>query len=95
MFENLLKITLENPILIGFIFAIIRNIGGYVVECFQAKKLLPYSGQAALKTLTLYETFFIALNGAVGVDMEITAISALAVDIIHSIKAAIESYPTK
>lgn len=91
----ILEILRQNPILLGLIFSIVRNIGGYIVECFNAKKLVPYEAMKLLETLTLYETFFIALGGIANLPATWTAIVAVAVDMLRSIKKAVTPTPLK
>jgi hypothetical protein len=94
MFEKLLvQDILQNPVLLGLIFAIIRNIGGYAYNCFAAKKLLPYSASMLLETLTLYETFFIALSGLADLPASWAVTLTVAVDMIRSVKKAVEGIP--
>jgi hypothetical protein len=81
---------LKNPVLLAAIIAIVRNILGYATECFNAKKLLPYSATKFLETLTLYETFFIILGGIASTPETWTAGITVAIDVLRSVKKAVE-----
>ena len=91
-FKTIIDILQQNPILLGLIIAIIRNIGGYIAECFNAKQLVRYEAMKLLETLTLYETFFITLGSIATLPSQYTTIVAVAVDMIRSVKKAVESY---
>jgi hypothetical protein len=80
---------LENPIILAALLAIIRNLGGYAYNCFEAKALLPYSASQFLVTLGLWETLFVALDGVVGLSATSTAIVTFALDFIRGLKTAI------
>lgn len=91
MFEKLLvQDILQNPALLGLLFAIIRNIGGYAYNCFAAKKLLPYSASMFLETLALYETFFIALGGLADLPANHYVTISVVLDVIRSVKKAVQ-----
>jgi hypothetical protein len=91
MFENLLlQDILKNPALLALFFAIMRNIGGYVYNCFTAKKLVPYSATMLLETLALYETFFIAFGSLTSLPAESYVVITVIVDVVRSLKKAIE-----
>jgi len=93
MFDDLLLLDiLKNPILLGLIFAIIRSLGGYLTECFREKKLVSYNASKLLETLTLYETFFITLNGVASVPQTWTASIVVLVDVIRSFKKVVEDW---
>lgn len=87
----ILDILRQNPAILGLVIAVIRNIGGYAVECFNAKKLVQYEGMKLLETLTLYETFFITLGSIATLPIAYTAAATVAVDVIHSIKKVLAS----
>lgn len=90
MFENLLNTAiLQNPIFIAAVLAIARNLGGYVYNCIEAKKILPYSASQLLVTLGLWETVFITLQGGANVNSDTTAIIAIVLDWIRGLKTAI------
>ena len=79
-----------NPLLLGLLIGVVRNIGGYASACIQAGKLVAYEKKKLLETLVLYETFFIAFL-AVGNLPEIWAIGiAVALDGLRSLKKTIE-----
>jgi hypothetical protein len=92
--NSVLDILRQNPILLGFIIGILRNIIGYTVECFNAKKIVKYEGMKLLETLALYEGFFIALGSVANLPATWTTIAALAVDMIRSVKKAIATPTT-
>jgi hypothetical protein len=96
MFENLLLVDiLKNPLILGAIFAIVRNIGGYATACWTAKKLLPYSGYQLLETFSLFETFFVLLMGVASLPSESAATIAVIVDILRSLKKTIADTAAK
>lgn len=88
---NVILDIVKNPIMLALIFAIIRNIGGYIVACFEAKKLLPYENAKFLKTLTLYEVFLVSLIGVASLPQQWAVTLTVIVDIIYSLKTAIEN----
>ena len=93
MFDDLLLLDiLKNPVLLGLLFAIIRNLGGYITECFRAKKLVPYSKSSLLETMSLYETFFITLGGVASVPQNWVAVITVLVDVIRSFKKVVEDW---
>ncbi|MGA3192669.1 MAG: hypothetical protein ABSD73_09195 [Candidatus Bathyarchaeia archaeon] len=95
MFENLLNSPiLQNPIFVAAILAVIRNLGGYIYNCFEAKKILPYSGSQFLVTFGLWETVFVILAGGANLNSETTAVIAIALDWIRGLKTAISSTNT-
>ena len=90
MFESLFNMALlTNPAFIAALFAIIRNLGGYAYNCFEAKKILPYSGSQFLVTLGLWETIFIVLAGGANLDVGTTAVITIVLDFLRSLKTAI------
>jgi len=90
MFESLLNTAvLTNPAFIAAIFAVIRNVGGYAYNCFEAKKILPYSASQFLVTLGVWETLFVLLSSGAGLDTATTAALAIVLDFLRSLKTTI------
>jgi hypothetical protein len=95
MFENLLNSPiLQNPMFVAAILAVIRNLGGYIYNCFEAKKLLQYDAGQFLVTLGLWETVFVILAGGANLNSETTAVIAIALDFIRGLKTAISGTTT-
>jgi len=89
MFENVFLLDfLKNPILLALLFAVVRNIGGYLTAIFKEKKPLKYEPAKFLETLTLYETFFVALMGLTSLPVEYVAGIVVLVDVLRSVKEA-------
>ena len=55
--ELLMQALIENPVLLGALLAIIRNVGGYITHLASTKKLEPWEPLKFVETLLLYETF--------------------------------------
>jgi hypothetical protein len=91
---NTLTQILQNPIVLGALIGLIRNIGGYIYNCFEAKKLLQYNGMQLLETLALWETFFLALSGVAGLPTSTTVTLTTIIDIIRTVRKAITSNQT-
>jgi hypothetical protein len=94
MFSTLIDFSsiqaiLANPIVLAAIFAVLRNLGGYIYNCFEAKKILPYSASQFLVTLGLWETLFIGLAGVANLDITTTAAITFGLDFIRGLKTAI------
>jgi len=95
MFDSLVLLDIvKNPAILAIIFAIIRNIGGYIYNCFEAKKLLPYSIADFLVTLGICETFFILLGGVASLDTNSVAVVTVIVDVIRSFRQALTAPKT-
>lgn len=89
MINNLLLLDfLKNPALLAVLFAIVRNLGGYIYNCFEAKKVLPYSASDFLVTLGIWETFFILLGGLASMDTNSMATLTVIVDVMRSFRQA-------
>jgi hypothetical protein len=86
---QVLTIFQQNPILLGLLISVIRNIGGYLTECFTQHKIVQYQGAKLLETFTLYETFFVAAGQVGGLSNGYTVILAVAVDIVRSLKKGV------
>jgi hypothetical protein len=91
MFESLANPLLQNPIFIAALLAVIRNLGGYAYNCFEAKQLLPYSASQFLVTLGLWETIFVIALGSGSLDVSETTVVTLALDWIRGLKTAIDN----
>jgi hypothetical protein len=92
MFENLINSAiLENPLFIAAVLALVRNLGGYAYNCFEAHKLLPYSASQLLVTLGLWETVFVILSGATDLGTSTTAVIAIVLDFMRGLKTAIST----
>jgi hypothetical protein len=94
MFEALSNPILQNPLFIGAVLALLRNIGGYLYNCFEAKKLLPYDASQLLLTMGLWETVFTIAMGSGYVDAQTTTILTLVLDWIRGLKTAISNNGT-
>jgi hypothetical protein len=84
-----LQAVLANPVVLAAILAVLRNFAGYAYNCFEAKKILPYSASQFLVTLGLWEMLFIGLSGVGNLDTTITAAIAFGLDFIRGLKTAI------
>jgi hypothetical protein len=84
-----LQAVLANPAVLGGIFAVLRNLAGYIYNCIEAKQILPYSASQFLVTLGMWEMLFIALAGVGNLDTTTTAAIAFGLDFIRSLKTAI------
>lgn len=82
---------LANPMVLAAILAVIRNIGGYIYNCLEAKQLLPYSASQFLVTLALWETLFVGLQGVGNLPPEIVTAIAFGLDFIRGLKTAISN----
>ncbi len=95
MIDNLLLLdVLKNPAILAAILAIIRNIGGYIYNCLEAKHVLPYSASDLLVTLGVWETFFITLNGVASLPVEYTTAITALIEAIRNFRNAISGTPT-
>ena len=88
--SDIVTIIQQNPLLLGLIFSIIRNLGGYLYNGFYFGNWA-YEKKQLAATLTLYETFFIGLQGVAGLPMTWTVALTVAVDIVKSLKNAAEA----
>lgn len=98
MFENILDFStlsalLQNPAFIAAVFALIRNLGGYLYNSIEARKFLPYDWAAFGVTLGLWETVFIILSGGAGLSPQTTAVIAIILDWLRGLKTAIPQAP--
>ena len=84
-----LQAILANPIVLAAIIAVLRNLGGYAYNCFEAKKILPYSASQFLVTLGLWETVFVSAMGVASIDTQTTTLLGFFVDIVRGLKTAI------
>jgi hypothetical protein len=89
-----IQAILANPIVLAAILAVIRNIGGYIYNCLEAKQLLPYSASQFLVTLALWETLFVGLQGVGNLPPEIVTAIAFGLDFIRGLKTAVSSAVT-
>ncbi len=87
---EILDILLNNPLLLAAILAVIWNIGGYVAQLLKIKKLEPYEVTKLAETLVLFEAVFLIMSTLVGIPITWTAIAAIAVMTIRSLKSAID-----
>ena len=90
MNTDLIVEILKNPVILAALIAVIRNVGGYIYNCFEAKKVLTYNASDFLVTLGIWETFFVALNAVGGLPTTWTLALTTIVDVVRSLKAAIE-----
>lgn len=89
MMVEILDVLLNNPLLIAAILAVIWNIGGYIAQLLKIKKLEPYEVTKLAETLVLFEAVFIIMSTA-GISTTWTAVAAIAVVTVRSIKSAID-----
>lgn len=87
---EILDILSNNPLLLAAILAVIWNIGGYVAQLLKIKKLEPYEVTKLAETLVLFEAVFLIMSTLVGIPITWTAIAAIAVMTIRSLKSAID-----
>lgn len=90
MFEEIIELFTNNPMLLGIIFAIARNIGGYLYNCAEARKFLPYSGVKMLETIALWESLLLILTGA-GVPTKWSVVITLGLDFLRSVRKAVSN----
>lgn len=94
MFEALANPLLQNPLFIAAVLAIIRNVGGYIYNSIEAKKVLPYDKAAFFVTLGLWETIFIIVMGSGTLDAQTTIVITIVLDWIRGLKTAISDAVT-
>ena len=87
--QGIIDVFRNNPVLLGLLFGIIRNLGGYLYNGFKTGQWT-YQKEQLFATLTLYETFFIGLQGIAGLSSSATVALTVAVDIVKSLKNAME-----
>jgi hypothetical protein len=90
----LLLDVLKNPLIIGAILALIRNIGGYIYNCLEAGKILRYNGKDLLVTLGLWETFFTLFMGLGSFPLEYTTVVTAIIEAIRSFRNAVTGTST-
>jgi hypothetical protein len=91
MYDTIFLIDiLKNPVLLAALIALIRNMGGYIYNSTEAKKLLPYQPSQLITTLGIYETVFLSLSAVPSIPVEWMPIVAVVVDIVRSFRKAIE-----
>ena len=88
---DIIELLATNPQVIAAILAVVYNIGGYVAQLLKVKKLETYEVAKLGETLVLFETLFLVLSTLGGLSVKWTAIIAVAVAVIRSLKSALDN----
>lgn len=88
---DVLQTLLANPQFVAAIIAVIWNISGYIAALLKIKGLEKYELTKLGETLLLFEAVFTIMATVAGLPLSWTAVIAIAVVVIRSVKSAIDS----
>jgi len=90
----------QNPMFFAAVIAVLYNLGMYIAAMAHSRALEKWDVVKFVETLTVFETLFVVLMGMAEVPAKYVAIIGVAVNMIRSLKSAIETWrapaaPTK
>jgi len=84
-----LEQLISNPLFLGLLVGIIRSLAGYAEMYLNNRRNglpTPYDPTKLLETLAIYEGVFIAVAVAPGIPPSVSAVLAIVVDVLRSIR---------